>query len=83
MSLKHDILDFVRDELLDGQGDGLDEHASLLDRGILDSMSLMTLITFIEERTGVRIPNDAVTAANFDTATDIERLVERLREGVA
>jgi acyl carrier protein len=41
-------------------------------------MGLMQLISFIEERTRIRIPNEEVTRDNFETVASVERLVKRL-----
>ena len=61
MSLKDDLLKFVREDLV-GSSDpnSIDENEPLIDGGYIDSMGLMQLTTFIEERTGVRIPDDEV-----------------------
>jgi acyl carrier protein len=36
-------------------------------------------MTFIEERTGVRVPDDEVTPDNFQSLATIERMVVRLQ----
>ena len=80
MSLQQDLLRFVRDELVGGaEGAAVDENTSLIDEGYIDSMALMRLITFVEDRTGVRIPDDEVLPDNFQSVTSIEALVDRMR----
>ena len=80
MSLRQELLQFIRGELA-GVGDpaSIDENTQLIDSGIIDSMALMRLITFVEERAGVRIPDDEVLPDNFQTITDIESLVGRIK----
>ena len=80
MSLRQELLQFVRGELV-GVGDpaAVDENTALIDSGIIDSMALMRLITFVEERAGVRIPDDEVLPDNFQSITEIESLVGRLK----
>ncbi len=41
-------------------------------------MGLLEILTFIEERTGARVPDDEVTLENFQSVASIERLVQRL-----
>jgi acyl carrier protein len=42
-------------------------------------MGLIQIVTFIEARTGVRIPDDALIPDNFQTVESMERMVEQLR----
>jgi acyl carrier protein len=80
MALKQDLVAFIRENLVpDGEQESIDENDPLIDRGIVDSMGLLQIMTFIEERTGVRIPDDDVLPENFQTVATIEQLVERLK----
>jgi acyl carrier protein len=42
-------------------------------------MGLMQIVSFLEERAGVRVPDDDVTPDNFETIDAIEKMVERLQ----
>ena len=78
MALRDELLAYVRDSLLRGAEDiGPDD--GLIERGIIDSVGLMQLLGFIEERTGIRIPDHMVTPTNFDTVTAMEEMVDGLR----
>jgi acyl carrier protein len=80
MSLGPELIQFIREELAaDMEPETITEDAQLIDRGIMDSMALMRLVTFIEERTGVRIPDSEVMPDNFQTVAKIEDMVGRLR----
>lgn len=50
----------------------------LFSSGALDSVAMLDLIGFIEERAGVAIRADDVTLANFDTPARILRFAEGL-----
>ena len=78
MNVKPMLLQFIREELAGGEG-AIDENASLIDTGILDSMALLRLIGFIEERIGVRVPDDEVVPDNFQSVAQIETLIQRLQ----
>lgn len=54
---------------------------SLLDAGILDSMAIVKLIAFLEERFGTTLTDDEFDPENFETLQAIEALVERKRAG--
>ena len=62
----HDVLrEFLRSELLTDQSVGLDD--SLLADGVVDSIGVMRLVAFIDERFAYRVPFDHVTIENFGT----------------
>lgn len=47
----------------------------LIREGIVDSLGIFLLITFLEERFGVKVRAEEVTIDNFQTLNAIERLV--------
>ncbi len=80
MSFKQELLSFLQERVVDAsEADRLGEDDPLLERGLIDSLALLQLITFIEERTHLRVPDDAVTLENFQTVTTIGRLVSHLQ----
>jgi acyl carrier protein len=71
------IRDFIATELLfEDSSASLSDDTPLL-AGVIDSLGLMQLISFIEEEFDVAIDDSEVTASNFRTVADIERLVEQ------
>jgi acyl carrier protein len=48
---------------------------------VVDSLGLIELVDFIEERFGVRIDDDDVVIANFRDIRSIERLIDGKRPG--
>lgn len=48
----------------------------LFSSGALDSVAMLNLITFVEDRTGIEIRADEVTLENFDTIERILRFAE-------
>lgn len=48
----------------------------LLSTGVLDSLNLFLLLTFIEERFGVIVEPEAIVPENFDTLASIVRFVQ-------
>jgi acyl carrier protein len=71
------LLDFIRSDLLRNPGAELTADESLLELGVVDSMGLIRLVGFIEQETGKRIPDHAVTPANFQSVRRIVELLER------
>ncbi|HKR16547.1 acyl carrier protein [Rhizorhapis sp.] len=65
------LMTYLMDELNLGQE--LDLESELFSTGALDSVSMLNLITFVEETAGVQIRAEDVTLENFDTAARILR----------
>lgn len=57
----------------------LSADTSLLGSGILDSLSVVELMTFVSEELGFEISDDDFTAENFDTVGSLVRLIARKR----
>ena len=58
---------------------GLGPDDSLLERGLLDSMAIVKLISFLEDRFGVQLSDDEFDPDNFETLNAISALVEAKR----
>lgn len=54
---------------------------NLIDDGIVDSLGLFSIISFLEERFGFAVSNDDVVAENFASVDAIARYVMRRAEG--
>jgi acyl carrier protein len=69
------IKEFIAGELMfEDKTAALTEDTPLLG-GVIDSLGLMQLISFIEEEFDVAIDDAEVTTDNFRTVADIEHLV--------
>lgn len=58
----------------------LEPDASLIGSGLLDSISLLRLIVFIEERYGVKVEDVDVVPANFESLRRVEDFVDGKRQ---
>ena len=68
--------------ILDESAGPLDGDESLTQSGVLDSMGVLELILFIEERFGVHVPDEDTLPQNLDTVDHIVGYVRsRLAEG--
>lgn len=70
-----DLIHFIRDEL--NIEDELDAGTELFSTGILDSVAMMNIIGFVEEKAAIEVRPADVTLENFDTA---QRIVDYARE---
>jgi len=76
----NDIRGYIRDELLIADGADLRDDTPLWG-GVIDSVGLMQLITFIEETYGIEIADDELTSAHFGTVSSIAALVDAKANG--
>jgi acyl carrier protein len=67
---------FIVEEVALGRGlAAIAPEDDLLSGGILDSLGVTQLVTFLEDRFGIRIADDELTPANFRTLAAIEAFV--------
>ena len=69
---------FIAEDILNGQGEGLDENTPLLEWGVLDSLTMMSLLAFIENKCDMIIPHNEVKPENFQNLASLVILLERL-----
>ena len=72
------LVEFVRTNLLGGADVPVTPETSLTD-GLLDSMGVVLLAAFVEERFGVRVEDADLRTGALGTVADIVALVERRR----
>ena len=76
--MKDQIREFIVTELLAGRDIGTDED--LLISGLVDSLGVMRLVTFIEDHLATPVPPEDVTIENFATIDTIGAYVEQRAE---
>jgi acyl carrier protein len=59
----------------------LSNEASLLEGGILDSLSLLRLVVFLEERFGITVGEADLLPENFDTVDAICAYIQAMEPG--
>jgi acyl carrier protein len=76
--IERDVRAFISENfILDGED--LEGDASLSGEGVLDSMGVLELIMFVEERFGYKVPDEDTLPENFDS---IDRIVRYLDQRV-
>jgi acyl carrier protein len=64
---------FVVEEL--AMGRQVSETDNLLDQGVIDSIRLLRLVTFIEETYGITVPDEMMTVDNFRSLETIASFI--------
>jgi len=70
---------FIVDDLLMGQGMEFADEDSLLEEGIIDSLGLLEIVTFIETEFDIAVQDPDVTLDNFGTVSAIASYVAALQ----
>ena len=77
MSTEVAIERYILDELLfENDRTKIDPDESLIGSGILDSLAVLQLVVFIEERFGVTVEGDELIPDNFRTINRIKAFLE-------
>ncbi len=71
------LLDFIREEFLDDPDQEIDIDTKLISGGLIDSFSLVSLQSYIEEEFGKKIPAPRITAESFDS---IRQMVDIIKQ---
>ncbi len=70
------VREFVIENFMFGQGgDALDNSASLLDEGILDSTGVMELVLFASENFGFQVGAEELLPENFDSVDNLTNFI--------
>jgi acyl carrier protein len=77
MNTRNEIEQFILDDILFGARTSLDPGEPLVSSGILDSMAMLRLITFLESRFNVRVGDGEVGAEQFGTLDQLVAFVGR------
>ncbi|MGH9023965.1 MAG: acyl carrier protein [Acidimicrobiia bacterium] len=72
------VRDFILNELHWDEARGtLTPDYPLIENHVVDSMGLLMLVSFVEERFGVQLADEELVPEHFGTITAIVRLIEK------
>ena len=75
-STKDQIRQWVQ-ETAERKGIGaVTDDESLTENGVIDSLAIFRLVSFLEDTFGVRIADEEIVNDNFKSVDDIDRLVQ-------
>ncbi len=78
MQIETQIKQFILDNFLFGGSlEDIDAGASLLSTGVIDSLGVLQLITFVEETFGIQVQDEDVVPDNFDSVRNLAAYVGR------
>ena len=71
MNREQAIMEYIQQDLLKGRVSDLSKDDDLLDSGILNSLGILQLVAFIDERFGIQVPDEDVVYENFNSVEAI------------
>lgn len=72
MDVKQQIRQFVAENFLfSNNGFDLDDDESFLEAGVVDSLGVLELVTFVEEEFDVQVPDEDIVPDNFDSVDNL------------
>lgn len=74
-SIKEIIRQFVMESAMTKGVKQVGDNDSLTDNGIIDSLGIFRLVSYLEETVGVHIGDHEITQDNFSTIAEIEKFV--------
>ena len=79
MDIRSELRKFISSEILGARGgSSLSDSENLLQSG-LDSLGILRLTVFIEDKFSVSVPDESVTPENIRSVDALVQLVESLR----
>jgi acyl carrier protein len=74
---KSKIREFIIENFLFGNADGLKDDTSFLDEGIIDSTGVLELVTFLEENFDIQVDDEELIPENLDSINNVSAYLER------
>jgi acyl carrier protein len=78
MSIEAKVRDYILDNFLfTNDQSRLQDDASFLEEGIVDSTGVLELVMFVEENYGVTVEDEDIVPENFDSVVQLARYIRR------
>ena len=77
MDIKQSVRTFIMKNFYVADAGALTDDISFLDKGIIDSTSILELTAFLEENFHIQILDDELVPENLDSLAAVEAFVKR------
>ncbi|MEI8354773.1 MAG: acyl carrier protein [Deltaproteobacteria bacterium] len=75
--MREQIRSYIVDNFLFGDDNGLDDSASFLESGMIDSTGILEVIGFLEENFSIKVKDDELIPENLDSIGNILGFLDR------
>ena len=77
MNIKDQIRSFIAENFLfSNNGFDLDDDESFLEAGVVDSLGVLELVTFVEEKFEIAVSDDEIVPDNFDSVNNLAAYID-------
>lgn len=77
MKIETQIKQFILKNLYFAEDNTLDNDASFLETGVVDSTGVMELVAFVQSQFGVTVEPQEIVVENFDSISKVARFVRQ------
>jgi len=74
---RNKVKNFIVENFLFGNDDGLKDDTSFLDEGIIDSTGILELVSFLEEEFGIAVEDEELIPENLDSIKNVVGYLEK------
>ena len=71
------VKEFIIENFLFGNDDGLKDDASFLEEGIIDSTGILELVSFMEEEFSITVDDEELIPENLDSINNVTSYLDR------
>lgn len=75
--MKEEIKKFIISNYMKTKSAQIGDNDSFLEKGIIDSIGVIELVSFIQAKYGIKISPVDIIPENFDTLNNLERYIAR------
>ena len=83
MEDKQSIRNFIIENFLFGDDNGLSDKDSFLENGIIDSTGVLELVQFLEETYDIAVEDEELVPENLDSIANVVKYLKRKRNGAS
>jgi acyl carrier protein len=74
-SIKDQIREYIQESAKYAGVTGLTDDSSLIDAGVIDSLQLVRVVSYLEDTFGVTVADEEIVPKNFESINGMEKLV--------
>ena len=80
MEVKEQIKQYIAENFLfSSNGFDMDDNESFLEAGVVDSLGVVELVSFVEETYKFEVPDDDIVPEHFDSVDNLSAYISRRR----
>jgi acyl carrier protein len=83
MSYQESVREFIVENFLFGDEEGLENESSFFETGVVDSTGILEIVSFIEEEFEVKVEDEDLIPENFSSVVTIDQYLHRKLNGSA